>query len=328
MSERCPRIWEVEAIRDGRLRGESRLAHERHRESCEDCRQEAQALAALAERVGRMPTGATDDLGLRRLRQCVLERADAEASGRKRHTRRRIALLGIAAALFAALLIVTTAWIRNAREAPIARVDLVVVATGEPGTRWTRTTESSVERFRLNDGVLSLRVERPAGARRVLVEVPDGEIEDLGTTFRVEVRGGKTARVGVQQGIVRVRLRDGVAIDLKEGESWTREPAQPVLSVEHNAVSTPVEVASAAPSVSQIHSGTGVSRVDAGTAAPAASGPAVGSPEEDAAYLRILELLRAGRRDAAREAARVYLAAYPAGFRRAEVQRVAEDTPR
>jgi hypothetical protein len=44
---------------------------------------------------------------------------------------------------------------------------------------------------------------------------------------------------------------------------------------------------------------------------------------EDAAYLTILALQRAGRRDAARDAARRYLEQYPAGYRRAEVQRLA-----
>jgi outer membrane protein assembly factor BamD (BamD/ComL family) len=44
---------------------------------------------------------------------------------------------------------------------------------------------------------------------------------------------------------------------------------------------------------------------------------------EDAAYLTILALQRAGRREEARAAARRYLAEYPKGYRRAEAERVA-----
>jgi hypothetical protein len=44
---------------------------------------------------------------------------------------------------------------------------------------------------------------------------------------------------------------------------------------------------------------------------------------EDAAYLTILALQRAGRRDEARAAARRYLADYPKGYRRAEAERIA-----
>jgi outer membrane protein assembly factor BamD (BamD/ComL family) len=41
---------------------------------------------------------------------------------------------------------------------------------------------------------------------------------------------------------------------------------------------------------------------------------------EDAAYMAILALSRAGRRDDARAATKRYLADYPNGYRRAEVQ--------
>ena len=44
---------------------------------------------------------------------------------------------------------------------------------------------------------------------------------------------------------------------------------------------------------------------------------------EDAAYLTILALQRAGRRDDAAAAARRYLQHYPNGYRRAEVQKIA-----
>ena len=44
---------------------------------------------------------------------------------------------------------------------------------------------------------------------------------------------------------------------------------------------------------------------------------------EDAAYLSVLALQRAGRREAAVAAARRYLQRYPRGYRRSEVQAIA-----
>jgi Flp pilus assembly protein TadD len=44
---------------------------------------------------------------------------------------------------------------------------------------------------------------------------------------------------------------------------------------------------------------------------------------EDAAFLQIVALERAGRRDEARKAARRYLDAYPHGFRRTEAEALA-----
>jgi hypothetical protein len=48
--------------------------------------------------------------------------------------------------------------------------------------------------------------------------------------------------------------------------------------------------------------------------------------EEDAAYLRILALLREGRGDEAKLAAASYLTKFSKGFRRAEVERIAWPT--
>ncbi len=44
---------------------------------------------------------------------------------------------------------------------------------------------------------------------------------------------------------------------------------------------------------------------------------------EDAAFLVIVALQRAGRHEAAAVAAREYLASYPSGYRRGEAQRIA-----
>jgi outer membrane protein assembly factor BamD (BamD/ComL family) len=46
------------------------------------------------------------------------------------------------------------------------------------------------------------------------------------------------------------------------------------------------------------------------------------SRSEDAAFLVIVALQRAGRHEAAAAAAREYLASYPSGYRRGEAQRI------
>ena len=48
------------------------------------------------------------------------------------------------------------------------------------------------------------------------------------------------------------------------------------------------------------------------------------SRSEDAAFLVIVALQRAGRHQAAAAAARDYLASYPSGYRRGEAQRIAD----
>src|SRR5262249_23323843 len=71
---------------------------------------------------------------------------------------------------------------------------------------WRAVVEEAVENIDLSDGTLRLHVKRPPGGRRVIVRVPDGEIEDLGTIFHVVVREGRTASVGVDEGRVTIRI--------------------------------------------------------------------------------------------------------------------------
>jgi TolA-binding protein len=134
--------------------------------------------------------------------------------------------------------------------------------------------------------------------------------------FDVEVRRGKTERVSVEEGVVQVMLEGGVDVILHAGEAWrrpvapvasavaSREPAAPAASktTSSRAVQPPVKSADSWPS--------GVSDAAA----------------EDAAYLHVIQLLRGGKRDDARAAAREYLAAYPNGFRREEMLRVASSS--
>ena len=65
---------------------------------------------------------------------------------------------------------------------------------------------------------------------------------------------------------------------------------------------------------------TGSAKPPAASAKPAASSSGL---EEDLAYLRVIALVREGRREEARLAAKDYLRRFPQGFRRVEVERIA-----
>jgi hypothetical protein len=222
--------------------------------------------------------------------------------------------------------------------------------------RWVRERDGQTETIRLDDGRLSLKVHRGEG-ERVIVRVPDGEIEDRGTTFSVEVAHGRTERVSVEEGAIELRRAGSPTVTLSAGESWQRDAA-PVVSA---VVAAPpsfesAPAASAAPSASVTSADKKPPRTV--HVARATSGPAVerapseltsgfralsegrsdeaatllgeaqrhaanDAGAEDAAYLRLVAVARGGDRDRARSLARAYLAKFPRGFRRAEVEALA-----
>lgn len=314
----CPRAWEVEAARDGRLTGRARQTHDAHIQTCASCASDAQAVEALAQGLRGLGGGDVDEVSLRRLRNRVLAAVDAEQTGRVRPGARSArSRAPIAAVVLAALVlgaVAFTSWRAQrphvdamqaapsprplssqpsllAQPAPSLTIveskETRVEVTSADGARFTRTTDADVDRFDLTEGTLRLRVQRPAGGRRVLVTVPDGEIEDVGTAFDVVVADRRTERVSVHEGRVVVRLRDRPPVTVDAGKAWRR--------------STPK--ANASGSASANGNGNG--------------------EREDAAYLEVVRLMREGRDGDARTAASRYLRDFPAGFRRAEMDRVA-----
>jgi hypothetical protein len=281
-----------------------------HIQKCASCASDAQALEAVAQGLRALGGGGdVDDVSLRRLRNRVLDAVDAEHTGRVRpraHSARSRAT--IAGLLLAAMVLGAVAFAswrgprphgveameahrpasptqsaeQQGQAAPAIESEQTrVEVTSSDGARFTRTTDADVDRFELTDGTLRLRVERPAGGRRVLVAVPDGEIEDVGTAFDVVVSGRHTERVSVHEGRVLVTLTHRAPVTIEAGKSWRRS-------------------------------------------APKANANANGGGErEDAAYLEVVRLIREGRDSDARTAASRYLRDFPAGFRRAEMERVA-----
>lgn len=310
MSRTCARVWEVSAARDGRLGAAAASALEGHIERCDDCRRERDALEAVREQLQGATAGELDDLSLRRLRARTLEAAGNARLAPARSSRPVVLLLAGALALGAIALVA-----RPSPHVPTVRAT-DVTTTDEGGARWSAHEDVESRRIVLREGKVRLAVDRPAGGKRLVVEVPDGEIEDVGTTFHVEVSDGHTRRVHVDEGSVVLRLDGQPSIALAHGETWE---ASPRVAVEPPVIA-PSAAAPPAPSARPAPR--------ASASAVASASPArrevddAGPEEEDRAYVEVVRLLREGREHEARTAAVVYLRRFPSGFRRAEVEKV------
>jgi hypothetical protein len=172
-------------------------------------------------------------------------------------------------------------------------------------------------------------VKRKPGDARVVVYVPEGQIEDLGTEFEVSVHSGRTAQISVAEGVVKFHRRGQPALRLSAGTVWRPSSIE---SPRLDATPTsPVPPPVAAP------------RPTDGPPAPVAPPPIrpaaprkarqcgnAGGPgmhrmsDEDAMYLRVLELVREDRLFEAQLTAADYLSCYPNGFRRPEIERIAQ----
>jgi TolA-binding protein len=351
MKPACPRLFEVEALRDGRLTGAERGRFQTHLGVCSVCRHEAQALDALAEQL-RSPGSATnaDELHVRRERTRLLAAFDASL---RPVARSRSKVWLACAALVALSALALTFGLKRLRPAPaLPPAPSSVNVHANVTAKWSRQTDNQLETVTLESGTLSIHVDHALSARRLLVILPDGELEDIGTTFSVTAAGAQTTQVTVQEGRVILRLRGKPPLALAAGDSWTPAP-QPLATASASAAAhsaTPRNArstASASPSLapSAPASTTPASTTPASTAEPATefhdamlalnggqnarAASLFGTfltrhphdaHAEDAAYLRVLALQRAGDASAMQQAATEYLTHYPNGFRHADVE--------
>src|SRR5450432_908218 len=72
--------------------------------------------------------------------------------------------------------------------------------------------------------MISLRIQRRAAVGRIVIVVPDGEIEDFGTVLRVRVAETRTVGVTVEEGNVAIRISGLPEVRLGPGGSWAPEP--------------------------------------------------------------------------------------------------------
>jgi predicted anti-sigma-YlaC factor YlaD len=290
----------------------------------------------------------------------------APASVRRPPVGRRLAPLAAAALAALALIAGVGAWRRSAPVAsarhvpspPQLALRTETTVQGSPGARFDRVREGSTTRVALAEGELDLSVAPLAAGERFLVVTGDAEVEVRGTIFHVEAHEDRLAAVAVSEGKVEVRTA-GAHTLVPAGGSW-RAPAPVVAPAPPPAlpsapapppvtVATPARgpaprvrsrpVAAAPQPEAQRDPGAafseGVALIGRGDYAAGAEklaqfsqqSPADGRAE-DAAFLAVVALQRAGRPDAAAEAARRYLARYPSGYRRAEAEAIAAGAAR
>lgn len=338
MSASCTRLWEVEAARDGRLDDRALEKAQKHRGHCVECRQEHARLASIGALLNDAEHPSMDELGAKRLRARIL--ADAERELRRETPEVLPRPRSLRTGLAVAAVLVSTVGAYGALHRAAAPQKAAVNLVDEGGARFSRTTQGDVAQVTLSEGTMRFAVTHDgAGPHKLLVKVPDGEVEDIGTTFHVTVHDGRTVRVVVDDGRVVVHTKESGAHGriVSAGEVW--EAAPPLASSDP---SVPAPSATPAPTASTVTSPAKVTATPPhdrpkALAASAAKSDGSSTPNEavpasvpsssvgeDTAYLTVVRLLREGRRDEAKAAARRYVVLYPGGLRRKEMDVVAE----
>lgn len=348
MKASCPRLFEVEALRDGRLSGAELTRFQSHLGLCAVCAHEAQTLQTLAESL-RSPESrpSADELHVRRERTRLLAAFDAGLMPKPHGKAKPILVSAVALVAFAVLgALAFVLWpARSGTPVPIATVagpPEPVLIRADSSARWSKRVEAQLETVVLESGALAIRVDHTVSQRRLLVILPDGELEDIGTTFSVSAAAGHTTRVTVQDGSVVLRLHGKPPLVLGAGEAWSppaepagvpapvTPPAAPAAHVKAARAAAPaasVEQPEVDPSADFRVAMSAFNGGDPARAAALFSAFLAQYPRdahaEDAAYLRILALQRAGNSAATQQAARDYLSRYPRGFRHAEAEALA-----
>jgi ferric-dicitrate binding protein FerR (iron transport regulator) len=166
----------------------------------------------------------TDELHVRRERTRLLAAFDASLVRAPSSGRTKKWLGAVAAVALVALVALRLASTRAVT--PTAPAFEAVSVRAERTTKWSRRTEAQVETITLETGSLSIRIDHRSPHRRLLVLLPDGELEDIGTTFSVTADGGRTTAVTVHEGSVVLRLRDALPLTLRAGDSWAPTPTR------------------------------------------------------------------------------------------------------
>ena len=151
MKAACPRQWQVEAARDGRLSSDDIDHFEVHRARCLSCRQETLEIESVAELVRRNDHPRLDDLSLRRLRQRLLANADTAIRSPPTHVigSSKLVLAVALPAIFAGSLVLRPrAEARSATTVAAQSATTVIVPPGTSAARSDkfRTDEPAVDR--------------------------------------------------------------------------------------------------------------------------------------------------------------------------------------
>lgn len=329
-------------MRDGRLAGAELSSFERHMNVCSVCSREAQVLEAPAAALRAASAGKRDELHVRRERMRLLASFDAHLVVPQRRWGRWL----LWPVPIAALVLGGFVFWRSRPPAPERTSSAVMRASR--AADWSEQMLGALERVRLTRGSLWLHVDHSAKPRRrLLVLLPDGELEDTGTTFTVSTDGEHTTRVEVQDGSVLLRITGQLPVALGPGGTWSPGPAPASASTASGAIAAQKtaanEVSPAPPRASASEPLTiptvldpaadfrsalaTLDRGDSARAAAAFTRFLAKHPRdpraEDAAYLRVIALRRSGDERGLKNAEQEYLRRYPSGFRHAEVEGLA-----
>ena len=340
----CPRLWEIDAHREGRLGAKANEDFRRHVRGCADCRTRIEEDEALRQLARSLPDCSPGELPLRRLKARLLRDAalGAPAPAFDRRPMAVAAILAVGLGLSAWLLVAARTppramssplgpamAERSAPEAIAPPEALAGTVLASPSARWSQTRGQGIERVRLDEGAIRVHVRHQSSGERFLVLVPDGEIEVRGTTFDVTVEHGGTARVHVDEGVVELRVGDRPAVRLRANETWIAPPLAPSAtrnpSPPPRAAMTALPPAAPPPKDPVDEDGDyagAVERLRKGdydgaatafhTLAEASSSPWA----DDSSFLEAVALSRAGRTDAAALVAERHLASFPGSFHR------------
>ena len=357
MRPACDRLWEIDALREGRLGPKDAEAFERHRRTCAECAATLARHEKLKTLASALPEPAVNELDERRLRARILHDVATRAPVAKHPFR-------IAAALAVAVVLALFARRALISHAPPARPVASIAPAASPapestapspsspfagnvlfaeGARWRQARDGETERLILEDGMVRIHVRHQNPGERFFVALPDGELEVRGTTFRVTVRGSATQAIDVEEGLVALRLTGTAELELSAGASWRRAAvAASAASMHHEArAHATATVQADGGQAGGSSAGTdayaaAIGLMERGSYAPAADAfRAFGrayprAPQaEDASFLEAASLARAGRPDAAARAAEDHLARFPHSFHRKDaailVARAARD---
>ena len=322
---KCLRLWIVEAVRDGRVKGTERDSFERHLPTCTDCLDESSRLDELGEMLRHLPVDQPDALAVRRQRQRLMAESDAIRMRQVRSAWPRGLTYAISIAAGVGLIFGLWRWSHH-DAIPIAQStpEPIIDVRPEPGARWSHIRTDDTNGVQLDEGMISLRIQRRAAVGRIVIVVPDGEIEDFGTVLRVRVAETRTVGVTVEEGNVAIRIRGLPEVRLGPGGSWAPEP---VTAIDVPPAPNPVVARRSVPTANSSSPRTRAGADRDASAAAEAARSSEANDAEDLAYLEVVKLARDGKATEARSQARKYLLSFPNGFRRVEMLDIATGHP-
>lgn len=347
----CSETQHVEPAHDGHLSSERAARFRAHLPHCAECSRATARLARLRAELRGLPFAEPPTEAVAATRRNLL--ASVRGSSTRIQTRPwtlRTTVFGLAAAAAVAMGASWQSQPRYATAPPSSAVSqragasepgspaaapaepsLSVEVEATPGTRWSRNGAGTLESIDLVEGELQVTVRHRGSTGRVLVTLPDGELEDIGTTFVVTAANGHTQRVSVSEGAVVLRLRSQPTLNIGAGESFRAARLEP--SNEPAVVGTPGSAAPALACPAASFYDSGLEAFRGGRYDTAVNDLRRFSREcrrdrraEDAAYLTMVALARAGRASEASAAARAYLSRFPSGFRRKEAEQRLQDS--